>query len=386
MTSSLKQLTLFNQGLGKTSRFTKGVDGTLQAIEHLGYVQIDTISVVERAHHHILWSRVPDYDLNHLNSLVRERQIFEYWYHAASYLPMKDYRYALPAMMSVRNGESRYFNRGDQHLMNEILVRVRAEGKIRLRDIDKNNKKSLGNWWNTGPGRRAFEQLYMQGDLMICERNGMEKVYDLTERCLPENIDLRMPTLYEYAQYLFNNTLRAHGAFTWKQLVHLKKNDLKEAMSVVLKEQIDAGVVSVVKLADGQTLYVDVAAIEQKVETDFGLKILSPFDNSLIHRDRLTSLFEFDYRIECYVPAAKRVYGYFCLPILYQDELVGRLDCKAHRSIKELEMISLHLEKKTIKDKEHFFFELDQELKRFAAFNQCLTINDKVIKLIRTKI
>jgi len=385
MTSFLKQLTLFNQGLGKTSRFAKGMDGTLQAIEHLGYVQIDTISVVERAHHHILWSRVPDYELSHLNSLVCERQIFEYWYHAASYLPMKDYRYALPAMMSVRNGESRYFNKGDQHLMNEILARVRAEGKIRLRDIDKNNKKSLGNWWNNGPGRRAFEQLYMQGDLMICERNGMEKVFDLTERCLPENIDLSMPTLYEYAQYLFNNTLRAHGAFTWKQLVHLKKNDLKENMRVVLKEQIDAGVVSAIKLENGQTLYVDVAAIEKKVSTDFGLKILSPFDNSLIHRDRLASLFEFDYRIECYVPAAKRVYGYFCLPILYQDELVGRVDCKAHRSIKELEVISLHLEK-TVKNKELFFFELEQELKRFAAFNQCLTINDKVIQRIRTKI
>ncbi|WP_342370637.1 crosslink repair DNA glycosylase YcaQ family protein [Acinetobacter sp. D009] len=385
MTSSLKQLTLFNQGLGKTSRFAKGMDGTLQAIEHLGYVQIDTISVIERAHHHILWSRVPDYELSHLNSLVGERQIFEYWYHAASYLPMKDYRYALPAMMSVRNGESRYFNRGDQHLMNEILARVRAEGKIRLRDIDKNNKKSLGNWWNTGPGRRAFEQLYMQGDLMICERNGIEKVFDLTERYLPENIDLSMPTLYEYAQYLFNNTLRAHGAFTWKQLVHLKKNDLKETMRVVLKEQIDAGVVSAIKLENGQTLYVDVAAIEQKVSTDFGLKILSPFDNSLIHRDRLASLFEFDYRIECYVPAAKRVYGYFCLPILYQDELVGRVDCKAHRSIKELEVISLHLEK-TVKNKELFLFELEQELKRFAAFNQCSTINDKVIQRIRTKI
>lgn len=382
MTSSLKQLTLFNQGLGKISRFAKGMDGTLQAIEHLGYVQIDTISVVERAHHHILWSRVPDYDLSHLNNLVRERQIFEYWYHAASYLPMKDYRYALPTMMSVRQGESRYFNRGDQHLMNEILARVRAEGRIRLRDIDKNNKKSLGNWWNTGPGRRAFEQLYMQGDLMICERNGMEKVYDLSERCLPEYIDLSLPTLHEYAQYLFNTTLRAHGAFTWKQLVHLKGKDLKETMRVVLKEQIDAGVVSAIKLDDGQTLYVDVAAIEQNVNTDFGLKILSPFDNSLIHRDRLTSLFEFDYRIECYVPAAKRVFGYFCLPILYQDELVGRIDCKAHRTVKELEVISLHLEK-TIKDKELFFFELEQEIKRFAEFNQCTIINDKVIKLIR---
>ncbi|MFX6827095.1 crosslink repair DNA glycosylase YcaQ family protein, partial [Acinetobacter baumannii] len=81
-------------------------------------------------------------------------------------------------------------------------------------------------------------------------------------------------------------------------------NDLKETMRVVLKEQIDAGVVSAIKLADGQNLYVDVTAIEQQLDTDFGLKILSPFDNSLIHRDRLTSLFEFDYRIECYVPAA----------------------------------------------------------------------------------
>ncbi len=155
-------------------------------------------------------------------------------------------------------------------------------------------------------------------------------------------------------------------------------------MRAVLKEQVDAGILSAVKLADGQTLYVDVAALEQKVDSEFGLKILSPFDNSLIHRDRLTSLFEFDYRIECYVPAAKRAFGYFCLPILYQDELVGRIDCKAHRSVKELEVISLHLEK-TVKDKEHFFFELEQELKRFAAFNQCLAVNDKVSKLIRIK-
>ncbi len=85
------------------------------------------------------------------------------------------------------------------------------------------------------------------------------------------------------------------------------------------------------------------------------------------------------------MPAAKRVFGYFCLPILYQNELVGRVDCKAHRTVKELEVISLHLEK-TVKDKEHFFFELDQELQRFAAFNQCSNVNDKVVKLIRSKL
>ena len=220
-TDALRRLALSHQGLATSSIFDEGLNGTRQAIEHLGYVQIDTISVVERAHHHILWNSVPHYKPSHLNQLVQQQHIFEYWYHAASYLPMQDYRYALPHMEMVRNGEHRYFNRGDAKLMNEILARVKDEGKIRLRDIEQKNKTNTGGWWNSSLARRSVEQLFMQGDLMISERHGMEKTFNLTERCIPNDLDLSMPTLDEYALYLLKTTLRAHGVFTWKQLIVL---------------------------------------------------------------------------------------------------------------------------------------------------------------------
>ncbi len=377
MTSSLRRLALSMQGLVSRQQFGEGVAGTRSAIEHLGYVQIDTISVVERAHHHVLWNRVPGYSPTHLNQLIREQQIFEYWYHAAAYLPMRDYRYALPHMESVRSGENRYYS-GDQHMMDEILACVKAEGRMRLRDIDKGNKGE-GNWWNFGPGRRAIEKLFMQGDLMICERNGMEKVYDLAERCLPKGIDLSMPTVNEYARYLFDTTRRAHGVFTWKQLLHLKAGKpLRDAMRQVVNEHIDSGIVEALGDADGLTAYVDVAALEQAPVVDSVVRILSPFDNLVIHRDRLSALFKFDYRIECYVAAPKRLFGYFCLPILYGDKFVGRVDCKAHRSERRLEILSLHLETGPL-DQSQFFPEFNCEIQRYAEFNKCSTLDKSAI-------
>jgi len=378
MTSQLRTIALSRQGLASQQPFGEGLSGTYNAIEHLGYVQIDTLSVVERAHHHVLWNRVPDYDASHLNELVSEQHIFEYWYHAASYLPMRDYRYALPQMASIRNGENRYYTNVDEQLMKEILARVSAEGALRLRDLDKANK-GKGNWWNMGPGKRAVEKLFMQGDLMVCERNGMEKVYDLTERCLPEGIDLSVPTLSEYAAYLFDTTLRAHGVFTWKQLLHLKTGKpLRDAMREVLDERIEAGVVSALSNANGLAAYVDTRAFEQASPIEEELKVLSPFDNVVIHRDRLSSLFEFDCRIECYVPASKRMFGYFCLPILYGDKFVGRIDCKAHRADQRFEILSLHLEEGSL-DRDQFFPVLIDELQRFADFNKCPLLDASVV-------
>lgn len=369
MTTALRRLTLHQQGLGADAAFGTGIDATRRAIEHLGYVQIDTIAVVERAHHHVLWNRVPDYKQEHLNRLLREQHIFEYWYHAASYLPMQDYRFALPQMISIRKGENRYFRNADPNLMKEILARVKAEGELRMRDIDSG--KGDGNWWNWGAGRRAVEQLYMQGELMVCERQGMQKVYNLAERCLPRDLDLSVPSMYEYAQYLLNTTLRAHGVFSWKQLIHLKVGkEIRDSMRQVLNEQIDAGIITAVKLDHAQTLYVDVSALDATPALQTGLKILSPFDNLVIHRDRLSDLFNFDYKIECYVPAAKRVYGYFCLPILYGDRIVGRVDCKAHRARQILEVLSLHLETDLF-DQDDFIRLLKIELQRFAEFNAC---------------
>ncbi|ENX23057.1 hypothetical protein F892_02300 [Acinetobacter vivianii] len=374
MLSLLKGLALSHQGLEKNNTFGEGLSGTLNAIEHLGYVQIDTISVVERAHHHVLWSRVPGYQLSHLNQLVKDQLIFEHWAHAASYLPMRDYRYAMPLMNAIRKGESRYF-KSDPRLMKEILAQVKAEGKIQLRNMQKEKREGPAGWWNAGPSRKALEQLFMQGDLMICERNGMEKVFDLTERCLPQGIDLSTPTLHEYAHYLLNMNIRAHGVFTWKQLLHLKGKALREVMRTVLDEHIDAGLVKVLKLENGQTIYAASAILDHKPVIQAQLKILSPFDNLVIHRERLSTLFDFDYRIECYVPAAKRQYGYFCLPLLYADRFVGRIDCKVHRSEKRLEVICLHLEDPKMQDREAFIQALEIELQRFAVFNQCTSVD-----------
>lgn len=370
MTSQWRCLALFKQGLASQQQFGAGLSGTRNAIEHLGYVQIDTLSVVERAHHHVLWNRVPSYDPTYLNQLITEQHIFEYWYHAASYLPMRDYRYALPKMTSIRNGENRYYTNVDEHLMNEILARVSAEGALRLRDFDKGSK-GKGKWWNQGPGRRAFDKLFMQGDLMVCKRNGMEKTYDLAERCLPEGVNLSVPTLNEYAAYLFDTTLRAHGVFTWKQLLHLKTGKpLRDAMRKILDERLESGVVIAQGNSDGSTTYVDINALEQTPVIEGVLKVLSPFDNMVIHRDRLRLLFKFDYRIECYVTESKRVFGYFCLPILYDNKFVGRIDCKAHRAEKRFEVLSLHLENGPL-DRSLFFPALSDELQRFADFNKC---------------
>lgn len=392
MIESLRRLALSHQGLISPASFGTGLSGTRHAIEHLGYVQIDTISVVERAHHHILWSRVPDYQQSHLNQLVKQQHIFEYWFHAASYLPMQDYRYALPHMTSIRNGEHRYFNRGDQAFMNEILARAKAEGSIRLRNIEQGNKQNSGGWWNSSLARRSIEQLFMQGDLMISERNGMEKVYQLTEYCIPSHLDLSVPTLEEYARYLFNTTLRAHGVFAWKQLLHLKVGQkIREAMRDIVNEQLDASVITTLAQLgssdkESQNLYIQTDALEQIPNIELKVKILSPFDNLVIHRDRLNTLFKFDYRLECYVTPPKRVFGYFCLPILYGDQIVGRIDCKAHRAKNQFEVISLHLEPQhlnhTIADPAHFFSALNTEIRHFAQFNQCININEGLHKIL----
>ncbi len=376
--AQLRNLALSQQGLASKQKFGSGLSGTLNAIEHLGYVQIDTLSVVERAHHHVLWNRVPSYNPSLLNKLVSQQKVFEYWFHAASYLPMRDYRYALPNMTSIRNGENPYCNNADEYLMKEIQARARGEGPQRARDFEGASRSKRGSW-NTRPVRQALDRLYMQGTLMICHRSGMQKTYDLAERCLPQGIDFNVPSLNEYAEYLFDTTLRAHGVFTLKQLLHLKTGKtLKIEMLKLLEERIDAGIV--VKLNDDSatSVYADIEALNKAPLVSNTLKVLSPFDNVAIHRERLSSLFEFDYRIECYVSASKREFGYFCLPIIYGNKFVGRIDCKAHRKEKRLEVISLHIEDNSL-DRKVFFSALKNELQIYANFNACASLDGNVI-------
>lgn len=368
LAGKLRRIALNRQGLLKPNSFGRGKQATLRAIEQLGYVQIDTISVVARAHHHVLWSRVSNYQPKFLDQLVRERRLFEYWFHAAAWMPMRDYRFSLPRMAKL-NGERDWFENCDRKLQREILKRIETEGPMRARDFTDPDHRSNG-WWEWKPAKQALEQMFMQGELMVSSRDGFQKVYDLPGRVLPDWVDTSPPSMEEYARYLIDTTLRAHGFATLKSMTYLRKGQkLREAVKDELKSRIDNDTLARVELDNGHSVYIDPELLDCRAPRSHArVRILSPFDNAIIQRQRGREVYGFDYQIECYLPGSKRKYGYFCLPIVYRDRFVGRIDCKAHRATYSLEIKSLHLERPV---DEIFSESFKRELLSFAEFNGC---------------
>ncbi len=368
LAAKLRRIALNQQGLLKTNAFGRGKAATLRAIEQLGYVQIDTISVVERAHHHVLWSRVPNYRPKFLEQLVRERKLFEYWYHAAAWLPMADYRFAMPRMTQM-NGERGWFKNCDQKLMHEIRQRIETEGPLRARDFEDTRANNTG-WWDWKPAKQALEQLFMQGELMISGRDGFQKVYDLPQRVLPDWVDTRMPNMDEFACHLIDTTLRGHGFATQNSMTYLRKGKkLRDTVKQQLQQRVESGSLTTLTLGKNSPVYIDPELLESRAPRSRAqVRILSPFDNCVIQRQRNRDTFAFDFQIECYLPEPLRQFGYFCLPLMYRDRLVGRIDCKAHRADNLLEIKSLHMEHKVDQD---FGDSLHRALLSFAVFNNC---------------
>ena len=368
LATKLRRIALNQQGLLRAESFGRGKAATLRAIERIGYLQIDTISIVERAHHHVLGSRVANYRPAMLEQLVAERKLFEYWSHAAAWLPMADYRYSLPRMHQL-NGERHWFKGSNPGLMHEILARIAADGPLRARDFEDTRQSNSG-WWDWKPAKQALEQLFMQGELMVSARQGFQKVYDLPERVLPDWVDTSEPTLDEFAAHLVDTSLRAHGFVTLVSVTYLRKGQaLREAVKRQLQTRIDAQRLTRQPLGNNCSVYIDPELLETRAPRSVAqVRILSPFDNLVIQRQRCREVFAYDYQIECYVPRPLRQFGYFCLPLLYRDRLVGRIDCKAHRAQARLEVKSMHIEKALDDD----FPELmSATLQRFASFNGC---------------
>ncbi len=369
----LRRIALNQQGLLKVNSFGRGKSATLRAIEHIAYVQIDTISVVERAHNHVLWSRVANYKPEFLSQLVKERKVFEYWSHAAAWLPMRDYRFALPRMRAMKEGELHWGQNSDKKLMEDILLRVREEGPLRSRDFE-DTRKGKKEWWDWKPAKQALEQLFMHGDLMVSAREGFQKIYDLPDRVLPESVNTTQPTMQEFSNYLIDSSLRAHGCVTQKSITYLRKGqELRNTVKKELDARVDAQALIPIPFNENTIVFTNPEHLETKAPRSSAVvRLLSPFDNAIIQRERVRDLFDFDYQIECYVPASKRRFGYFCLPILYRDQLVGRVDCKAYRKEKRMHIQSLHIEKAV---DDGFVKAMEIALEAFSKFNQCNSIS-----------
>ena len=343
-------------------------DATLEAIEHLGYIQIDTISVIQRAHHHTLWNRNPRYASCQLNQLVRNKLVFEYWSHAAAYLPMRDYRYSLPRKRAIARGVQNHWYERDEKLMAWVLKRIADEGPLMARDFDNGGKKA--GEWASKPAKRALENLFMQGELMVPYRNNFHKVYDLTERVLAADTDTTVPGADEYGRFLVTRYLQANGLGLPAEITYLLQQT-RPLVSAALQDMVSTG--EILQISAGSNRYYALPASLQLLDKSLArskLKILSPFDNMLIQRKRMRALFGFDYQLECYVPEAKRQYGYFSLPILWNGRLVARMDCKTLQKKSLLHIHHIALEP-GLDDTDAFLAALCQELAAFLRFNNC---------------
>ena len=363
-----RKLVLLSQKIPPAKASGTALSASLSAIEHLGYIQIDTISAIERAHHHTLWNRNPLYQNTHLDQLVADKKVFEYWSHAAAYLPMRDYRFSLPRKRAIANGDAKHWFKRDAKLMNSVLKRIADEGPLMAKDFDQTGKKK--GEWTTKPAKQALENLFMQGDVMIGSRLNFHKVYELTERVLPDDINTNIPNEEEHLRFLINRYLEANGLGQASEIAYLLKNT-KIPVQGMLQEMHLSG--ELMQIIVGENKYYTFANSLELLNTPLArnkLNILSPFDNLVIQRKRLKTLFNFDYQIECYVPEAKRQYGYFSLPILWNGKFVARMDCKAERKNNILHINHIALEDKLTKT-EDFAYSLVKELQSFMKFNNC---------------
>ena len=369
----LRRLALRGQGLGGARKLGAGLAGVRKTLDRIGYVQIDTISVVARAHHHVLFTRVSRYREDMPNRLVRERHAFEYWRHAAAYLPLQDYRFALPMMRNIADGGLMWFRNPDRKLMARVKDRIREEGPLFARDFE-DTRASKEGWWDWKPAKQALEQLFMQGELTSVERQGFQKRYELMDRFLPGDVDTSEPTDDECADHAIDRSLRAHGFATRRSMTYLCHNPrLRKAVAGRLPERVRAGELVERRMAGGEPIYALPGAFDQRLPAPPDrVRLLSPFDNTVIQRDRCAAVFGFDYTIECYVPEAKRRFGYYALPVLFGDRLVGRVDCKAHRREGRFEIRALFIEQDV---PEAFYPALAAAVSDYAAFTGCAEVS-----------
>ncbi len=338
--SQARRLWLHAQRLDAAAPFGGGPEATRAAVEHLGYVQIDTINVIERCHHHILYTRIPEYQREHLRQAQTvDKTVFEYWTHALSYLPTRDMPFFVGAMRGRRLRPHSWYASVKKEEMRKVLGRIRKNGALTIRDIDDDELVEKDHLWaSRKPSKRALQLAFYSGVLTISERVGMLKTYELMDRHFAWEKRPKPASERAILDYLLERALRSQGLVSLDS-VCFQDAPRKPAMRRLIearvrrKELVPVGIEGTGKAEHWALPEALAAASEPAAEI---VHVLSPFDPLVIQRKRLGLFFDYAHRFEAYVPKEKRVFGYFALPVLAGDEIVAAIDLKTDREKQEL--------------------------------------------------
>jgi uncharacterized protein YcaQ len=330
------------QRLDTPAPFGSGPEATRLAVEHLGYVQIDTIHVIERCHHHILYTRIPEYrraDLHQAQSV--DKSVFEYWTHALSYVPTRDLCFYLRAMKDRGLKPRGWFGTVTKKDMRKVFTLLRENGPLTIRDIDDDELVEKEHpWASRKPSKRALQLAFYTGAVTVSARSGMLKTYDLMDRHFGWDKRPKAATEREIIAYLLDRALRAQGVISLDSTCYADAKH-KPPMRKLIEARLRRKELAPVAIAGAEKVHhwatpevLDMAVAPP--ECGEIVHILSPFDPLIIQRKRLQLFFGYDHRFEAYVPKEKRLFGYFALPVLVGDEIVAAIDLKADREAKTL--------------------------------------------------
>ncbi len=364
-----RRLAITRQNLAGGPRPSPDATGLLNVVRDLGCLQLDPTNVVSRSHLLVLWSRLGPYDPAHLDTLLwKDRRLFEYWAHAASIVLTEDYAIHQVTMRkhgmgnSLWDQRSRAWVKENGPLRRRILTQLARNGPLPSRaieDVSATNRQSGG--WNTGRNvNRMLNYLWGKGQIMIAGRTGTQRLWNLTERCLPEWTPRDPLSEREVVRRAAQKSLRALGVAS---ATHIQQHYVRgryPGLESVLAELESEGRITHVQIGDGKRepiwpgqWYIhadDLALLEQLASDEWEPRttLLSPFDNLICDRKRTEQLFDFSFRLEIYTPKAKRQYGFYVLPILHGDQLIGRVDPAMDRARGRLTVNAIYAEPRAL--------------------------------------
>jgi uncharacterized protein len=342
-TSQARRIWLRAQRLDERAPFGHGPAATALAVEHLGYVQIDTIHVIERCHHHILYTRIPSYHREHLHRAQSvDKSVFEYWTHALAYVPTRDFPFFVRDMNRRRRSPHAWFGDVPTTDLRRVLSLLRRQGPLTIRDIDDDVLLEKDHpWVSRKPSKKALQVLFNGGVVTVSRRSGMLKTYELMDRHFGWARRPSPASPRQVLEHVLDRALRAQGVVSLDSICHLDARR-KPLIRGLIEARVRRGTLVPIALngadarphwASPETL--DTAAASVGPAADL-VHILSPFDPLIIQRKRLLTFFGYDHVFEAYVPKPKRRFGYFALPVLAGDEIVAAIDLKTDRQQQKL--------------------------------------------------